>query len=1016
MPTFADQTDLDFVLEAYEADAAEGKPVDLGTYLPPESHPEYLSIVVELIRVDLERSYDRGDLKQVEDYRQLAPALFENPERLSEVAFEEYRLRKRAGDEPSLGEYAARFAVDTSRWQVLDFRSASLHAPDAISAAEDVDNVDVVESIPIAGQSFAGFDLIEVLGRGAFGEVYLARQPDLAARDVVLKITAPRTVEPQRLARLQHTNIVPIHSIHRDRGLLAICMPFFGRRTLADFMKRQKSGDADGAGSTLADRGQGTVTNDRVLPKFEATQAAIDSPARSNAALPARIDVIELVLQLADGLAHSHARGIVHSDLKPENVLIADDGTALLLDFNLADDAASASQKATLLVGGTLPYMAPEHLRGIGSGAKALAASDVFSLGVLFYELLTGQRPFASRGGSLDGAIDAMIDDRRRGVKVTETVPRLSPALGAMLSKCLAFSPSDRYSAAELAEDLRRHRADLPLKHTREPSLREQSAKWLRRNQRVMRIGAIAGFALLALIATALMLNRQSRLADLESARAYANFIDRGRTALLHLNIPGSEPELNAIGRTAARQALNEFNLLSAASLDQNQRFSRLTAKEQNLVRRQAVMLLHALAQQGRDSAEKTELEESRRFNAAARALNSDRQESAALLEQQARLESAFPREPSIPAPPDDAKVLDASAPTGDFLHGISLLETEKYDSAVPVWQRLSEEDRQDPVRWFLLGNALAGSGRLADAESCYTAVIALQPKALAGYFNRGMCRYQQRNYEDARDDFTAALRLRPNLAAASINRALAQQALGEFKQAEADATAAIDAGLDDPRAYFVRALIRDALRDESGSATDRDRGFQLPPLDDRGWMARGMACLAADPERARAEFTRGLQEFPNSPGLMKNLIHVCADRLQRPQQALPIIDRLIARLPSDSSALASRAVTYARLAEREKAHRDAEQVAKRLESPVTCLQLACVYALTAKSAPEDSKLAVKYFQMALARQPQLIARATNDPDLESLKSLPEFDSLAKAASQLIQPASSRNAAPVCAD
>jgi serine/threonine protein kinase/Flp pilus assembly protein TadD len=1013
MPTFADQTDLDVVLEAYEADAAKGKRVDLQSYLPPVSHSDYLLIAVELIRVDMERCFDRGMAKRVEDYRQLAPALFENSESLSAIAFEEYRLRKRAGDNPSRNEYSTRFAIDTSKWQLLDTRNPLFDGSSCSNDLDEKDNVKDRASFPVPGENFAGFELKEVLGQGAFGMVYLARQRDLAAREIVLKITAKRSVEPQRLARLQHTNIVPIHSVHCDRGLLAICMPFLGRSTLADITKSARSGRPMSADSTLADRRKETVANDS--DGFVAngnSQVAVESSSESKeASFRAPFDAMEVVLQLAEGLAHAHARGIVHSDLKPENVLIADDRTALLLDFNLADDSRSTAQKATFLVGGTLPYMAPEHLRGINSGAKALAASDVFSLGVIFYELLTGQRPFPTRGGSFDQLIEDMVCDRHNGMKAPAPKSLVTPTLVAILAKCLAFSPTDRYSAAELSEDLRRHRADLPLRYAREPSMREQCAKWVRRNRRSLRIATTAGLTLLALTATGLMFTRESRLADLEAARAFASFVEQGRTAILHLNIPGSEPELESLGRTAAERALQEFELTEPDSLTSNRRFARLTANEQDLVRQQAVTLLYALAQQANENAPPSAQENSLRLNEAAIALNGSDQYSPSLLEQRSRLETALGRRPGGTKPQQDGRVLDVVAATDNYLHGISLLEEEKFDSAVPVWQRLSKEDRQDPVRWFLLGNALAGSGRLADAESCYTAVIALQPKALSGYFNRGMCRYQQHKLQDARDDFTLALQLRPNLSAALINRALALHALGDIKLAEADATAAIEGGLNDPRAYFVRALIRDGLHDDRGAAADRRRGFELPPQDDRGWMARGMSCLPTDPERAKTEFVKGLQEFPDSPGLMKNLIHVYADRLQQPSQAIPIIDRLIARLPGDPSALASRAVAYARLSEREKAHRDAERVAQKLDSPITCLQLACVYALTAQSVPEDSELALRYFQMALARQPQLIDRATRDSDLATLKSLPEFDVIANAATQLVRPSPKRSSA-----
>jgi serine/threonine protein kinase/Flp pilus assembly protein TadD len=1005
MTILSDAANLDSVLEAYESAAAAGEKVDLAQYLPAETDPHYRQIASELIRVDMERSHTLGTPKGMENYRAIAPHLFCDPNQLGQIAFEDYRLRIQAGEQPNPSDYASRYGVDTSQWPVLDTDRLSVNDNGSSAGSGKSDDVEHAGPFPRPGEQFSGFDLIEALGRGAFGVVFRARQRNLAGREVVLKITATRSVEPQRLARLQHTNIVPIYSIHRDRGLLAICMPFLGRRTLAAAIRRRNAGPASAVGSTLADRVQDTVAfrasaaanGDAAAERFMDVNEATDESL-----LPLDINsIISVISQLAEGLAHAHARGIVHSDLKPANVLIGDDGSALLLDFNLSDDA-SANQLATLCVGGTLPYMAPEHLLAVRDGGAVTPSSDIFSLGVIFYELLTGQRPFPSHHGGFEETIDELIHDRSQDAWKPGTLRVAgSCAIGDIVAKCLSFQPTDRYqSADELAEDLRRHQAHLPLRYACESSLRERTAKWLRRNRRAVRIGTIVGLAAVAAITSSLLLAHRSHLSDLETARAFSEFDKNALAANLHLHALGSQPELYAIGRNAALDALQQFNLLSRDALANNSRYARLSADQQNFLRKRSVVLLYMLAQGDRDTRSDAELHEALRFNELAIALNPNAGHSSALFQQQVDLRRALSHTTTTPGQMQSPILWDDQI--GDeHLRGLALLANERYGESLRLWQRLSEYDRQDPVPWFLLGNSYAGIGRLEDAESCYTAVIALQPRAVAGFFNRGMCRYDQRKFDEARQDFAAALKLRPHLSAALINRALAWHALGADQSAEADASAAIEAGLDDPRAYLVRALIRDRLHDTAAAAADRARGFELPPKDDKGWMARGAACLAVDPERAGDQFERGLREFPNSPGLMKNLIHVYADRLRQPARALPIIDRLVARRPADYAALASRAVAYARLGDRASAHRDAVKVAKEFIAPLTCLQLACVYALTANSTPEDSLIALRFVQLALAREPKLVARVRSDPDLESLKSLPEFDSLVTAASRL---------------
>ena len=368
-------SDLDSILEAFERENEVSGGADVVAFLPDSSDPAYQQVAVELIRVDLERSWARGSKKRLEAYREITPLLFTDPRRLAEIAFEEYRLRKQSGEAVSAAEYKRRYAIDTSVWPEENDHQVDRNESASLSTTHSLVRAGEVPEFPRVGDSFAGFDLIEQLGRGAFGVVFRANQSDLAAREVVLKITAPRSVEPQRLARLQHTNIVPLYSMHEHGGLLAICMPFFGRQTLADVV-RGGNATAEQAGiSTLFDKDAETLPLGQ--KQLENSDAHDSGTAAAPGMAPMDVDsVVDLVAQLAEGLAHAHDRGIVHSDLKPANVLLTDDGVAMLLDFNLSSDSSS-HQKETLLVGGTLPYMAPEHLLATLNGGAVRAASDV---------------------------------------------------------------------------------------------------------------------------------------------------------------------------------------------------------------------------------------------------------------------------------------------------------------------------------------------------------------------------------------------------------------------------------------------------------------------------------------------------------------------------------------------------------------------------------------------------------------------------------------------------------------
>ena len=256
--------DLDAIVESYElAQQAHGS-ARLEDFLPVPDHPEYARIVCELIRVDLEYGWVRGAPLRLEDYRSRFAKVFERSDAIAQIAFEEFRQRRQAGEAVSRDDYALRYAINVSAWPngppgaVLDRQEhpAALENPaDAILEDAGERNVAVPTgrwsdlasldesgspetAAPRIGERFAGFEIVRELGRGASARVFLARQQSLANRHVVLKVTSQRTVEPDRLARLQHTNIVPIYSAHQAGGFSVLCMPFVGSCTLRDWVNQ----------------------------------------------------------------------------------------------------------------------------------------------------------------------------------------------------------------------------------------------------------------------------------------------------------------------------------------------------------------------------------------------------------------------------------------------------------------------------------------------------------------------------------------------------------------------------------------------------------------------------------------------------------------------------------------------------------------------------------------------------------------------------------------------------------
>ncbi len=272
------------------------------------------------------------------------------------------------------------------------------------------------------------YEIVSSLGAGGMGEVYRAHDSRLG-RDVALKLLpAPFAGDPGRLARLErearlvaglnHPNIVVLHSIEEADGLRFITMELVEGETL-----------------------------DRHLPP-------------GGLAIPR---VVELGIALAEALAAAHEKGIVHRDLKPANVMITRDGRVKVLDFGLAKlessvEAGDATQADTVAalssagqVIGTVPYMAPEQIRGEAAESR----TDLFALGVLIHELTAGTRPFI---GATAGVISSAIL-RDAPPPLTALRADAPPELQHIVARCLEKDPASRFAnARDVAEALRRVR------------------------------------------------------------------------------------------------------------------------------------------------------------------------------------------------------------------------------------------------------------------------------------------------------------------------------------------------------------------------------------------------------------------------------------------------------------------------------------------------------------------------------------------------------------------------------
>ena len=357
------------------------------------------------------------------------------------------------------------------------------------------------------GTDLRHYRILRSLGRGGMGEVYLAHDTTLG-RDVALKVLRPEVAadqdrrarferEARAVAALNHPNIVTVHSIEREGPVHFITMEWVSGQPLS-----------------------------AVIPP-------------SGLALSRFFD---LSLPLVDAVSAAHERGVTHRDLKPENVMVSDAGTVKVLDFGLAklksagvDEgaetlAASGGHTADGQVIGTFAYMSPEQAE-----ARPLDhRSDIFSLGILLHEMITGRRPFT--GSSQASLMAAILRDVPPAV--TDLNPSLPPRLAAIIRRCLEKDPGLRYqSAADLKSDLAGLQRDLNSGITTAaagaaPAQRRMAVRWL---------AGAAGLA--ALFALAVWWRPEAPAVD-PSVR------DAEFTQLTHAEGPELFPTLSPDGRT----------------------------------------------------------------------------------------------------------------------------------------------------------------------------------------------------------------------------------------------------------------------------------------------------------------------------------------------------------------------------------------------------------------------------------------------------------------------------------
>lgn len=969
----SEQTEVlygDELIDAFEVELRGSGNATPDLYFPPPDREDFVFVVSEILRIQIEWDWHRGDQGSLEKLFTAYPFLSQQSNILAAAAFEEFRLRRLSGEEISPQEYELKYGLAnsaTSKWlrelgQVEDYTQSQLRELSFSTVPKLKTNSATVNSLnptlhneslefPRVGENLGEFLLLDEIGAGAFSRVFIAKQLTLADRIVVLKVTTVPMGESQRLARLQHTNIMPLFSVHRDRGFFVLCMPFLGVLTLREVIeslrqnkesisnKLTRNGpdnpsDFESLTSLTLRRQLDSFTNQTVIEMVK--DSAQLSRVSANSAHESLEDSILLLMrQLADAVAYAHEKGIFHRDIKPANILLGFGGEPLLLDFNLGRTIGNEEREFHRRVGGTLPYMPREQLVAMAFGDDQTAATtDIFSLGVVFYELVSGTLPFP-RIRSGESSVHSELQTREENpIDLADRVDNISSGTASIIMKCLASEGVDRYqSGSELREDIDRHLSHLALRFAPNRTLKERFQKFLRRNSRPLQRGtlfvATATIFICLLLFTIFYVTETKRLEAKDRLSNFMQLIHEGE-AEYWLAEGGNREQ----GKALLENAIELFPVASNKNPEPISYMRYLSKEDQ------------------------------------------------ARISSLVRYASRLVKLESVPY----QELTELEKASED-------LKSRRYSSALA---NIELELERSPGRfsaWLMKGKYHFDCREFSEAESAFRSAEVCTPDVASVHVAKSICRYWQGDYQGALASLSRAESLSPELHSITYNRAIVHERMGETEMGLSVIEKGLQAQPSSLRLWSVKRRLLAATNRTKEAAIALAKIRSLDPKEPEDWIIRGISFLPDEPAKALEDFQRARDYETTELIALQNSAHVQSEILGKSTEAIHSLTAALEIDPNFVPARAGRAVLLARLGNIEEAIQDANQCHNSQATAQTSYQLACVYAICSKKDPELKSEALKH--LAHAVKPAYgIDQIASDRDLENIVDDAEFQKI----------------------
>lgn len=965
----------------------------------------------ELARIDIDLRYLNGFEVDLNDYdlignQQLGAYLTDRPHDSIEwwgpILYEDYRGRTRT-----------QLGCEASRW--LGFASGKI--PDWLAGLLTLEKMDdsrpydarlAFKSLdaewPEPGFVVGDFEIQEPIGAGSFSRVYLAIQNSIGKRRVVLKFTSMPQQEPEWLGRFQHSNIVPVYSVHKWNDLSVLCMPYCGRLTLADLLSRGITStqiDLQGMMDTVRSIDTSDVDhiprqptfegNNKPTPELQLDYEATSAPRTEQPSIPKTRQVtLSLFQSLAAALHHAHNHGVVHGDIKPANILIRLDGEPALFDFNLAQgvDVQLTSVK------GSLPYFAPEQLIGWANQRPCMSVStDIYALGLVFFEFLTGRLPEIFRQPMETSGTELREAAQNRGsFDWTREVAELPKGVQSILLKMLSRDVDRRYAnAGEIERDLNAELSYLPLPHADEP-LSNRIKKRIVKYRSPLSIATLATLVIGLLVTVTIGGYRWTSHTRKTNAIAVAkSFVMDSQSSLANLY-----SARGTIDHTRLGDCIDVAERYDSMLFQGDKTASQWLDKDLQKDVKEAWtlhLLLTSFALERETELNKKSLQDPSKSNAIANIRDVSEQVRRLYSDCKQSLGKGLAALPNLP----DWTDMQIGY-LGSMIHG----ELGDWKTSQAYLDLAEIKPDHMGLYWFMQGrNQLM----LGDAEGAYVSfslAINDKPDFVSALVGRGFASIKKGQMKSAVSDFDSAIKIQPEDAHLYEHRSSAKSLAGDLQGALEDTEWILRR--DSTRAAIRVMRYRLLLALDRNTEAESEWSYVLgcEPILASDYLVRAVERIKNQPNEAWDDLMRAGELDPSSTVVWQNKAYLASEVMKDDAKAIQCLDKVLELQPYNIEGLSGRAVLHARAGNSELATKDIVNALKLGGSNAgpTEYHAACVFALLAKYDPPYQDQANRYLARALHHGYGL-ELLESDPDLANLRESQAFREILQV-SQLV--------------